>query len=169
MRRPRTLGRYIASRFLLGIVGTFLLCSVLIFMIDLVELLRLSGKYGDVSMLTLGCGWRCCGCRPTPRSCSRSPCSSAASARSCSLNRKSRAHRHAGGRHVGVAVPAARHRRSRCCSGSLAVTVYNPLAAAARTDAERLFAEAFGKEANLLLATPATAPGCARTGPTANR
>ena len=53
MRRPRTLGRYIASRFLLGIVVTFLLCSVLIFLIDFVELLRQSGKYGEVSLLTL--------------------------------------------------------------------------------------------------------------------
>ena len=34
---------------LTGIVGTFVLCSVLIFMIDFVELLRQSGKYGAVS------------------------------------------------------------------------------------------------------------------------
>jgi lipopolysaccharide export system permease protein len=44
----RTLGRYLAVRFMLTIFGTFLLCSVLIFMIDFVELLRQSGKYGSV-------------------------------------------------------------------------------------------------------------------------
>ena len=34
--------------------------------------------------------------------------------------------------------------------GVFAVTVYNPLAAAARSEAERLVAEAFGKEASLM-------------------
>jgi lipopolysaccharide export system permease protein len=34
--------------------------------------------------------------------------------------------------------------------GTLAVTVFNPLAAAGRTESESLFAEAFGKESNLL-------------------
>jgi lipopolysaccharide export system permease protein len=34
--------------------------------------------------------------------------------------------------------------------GTLAVTVFNPLAAAGRTEAESLYAEAFGKESNLL-------------------
>ena len=34
--------------------------------------------------------------------------------------------------------------------GVLAVTLYNPLAAAARSEAERLVAEAFGKEASLM-------------------
>ena len=48
MGGAKTLRRYIASRFMLTIFGTFLLCSVLIFMIDFVELLRQSGKYGSV-------------------------------------------------------------------------------------------------------------------------
>jgi lipopolysaccharide export system permease protein len=34
--------------------------------------------------------------------------------------------------------------------GIVAVTIYNPLAAAARTESERLFAEAFGREANIM-------------------
>ena len=48
MTTARTLRRYIARRFLMTIIGTFLLCSILIFMIDLVELLRQSGKFGSV-------------------------------------------------------------------------------------------------------------------------
>ncbi len=43
-----TLSRYIGSRFLTAILGMFALCSVLIFMIDFVELLRQAGKGGNV-------------------------------------------------------------------------------------------------------------------------
>ena len=48
MGTPRTLRRYIRNRFLTAIFATFVLCSVLIFMIDFVEMLRQSGKYGSV-------------------------------------------------------------------------------------------------------------------------
>ena len=48
MRVPGTLMRYIARRFLVSILGAFLLCATLIFMIDTVELLRESGKFGAV-------------------------------------------------------------------------------------------------------------------------
>lgn len=48
MIRPRTLRRYIAKRFLMTITGTFALCAMLIFMIDIVELLRQAGKFGRV-------------------------------------------------------------------------------------------------------------------------
>lgn len=44
MIRHWTLTRYIASRFLGGMVLTMLVCGLLIFMIDVVELLRISGK-----------------------------------------------------------------------------------------------------------------------------
>ena len=44
----RLLRRYVAGRFLLLIGATFALCCVLIFMIDMVELLRQAGKYGRV-------------------------------------------------------------------------------------------------------------------------
>ena len=53
MTRGRTLRRYIARSFLLTIFGTFLLCSILIFMIDFVEMLRQSGKSGNVGVGTL--------------------------------------------------------------------------------------------------------------------
>lgn len=42
--RNWTLNRYIGARFLLGIFTTLLVCSILIFMIDFVELLRQSGS-----------------------------------------------------------------------------------------------------------------------------
>ena len=48
-----TLGRYIGMRFLFAILAVFLLCSVLIYLIDFVELLRQSGKQGEVPLLTL--------------------------------------------------------------------------------------------------------------------
>ena len=41
---PSIIGRYIAKTFMVGIVSTFAVCALLIFMIDLIELLRLSGK-----------------------------------------------------------------------------------------------------------------------------
>ena len=50
----RTLGGYIATRFMMAILTTFLLCSVLIYLIDFVELLRQSGKFGEVALTTLG-------------------------------------------------------------------------------------------------------------------
>src|SRR5919109_292901 len=53
MTAARTLRRYIAKQFLVAILGTFLLCSLLIFMIDFVEILRQSGKYGSVPARTL--------------------------------------------------------------------------------------------------------------------
>ena len=43
-----TLSVYIGSRFLNAVFGVFALCSILIFMIDFVELLRQAGKYGSV-------------------------------------------------------------------------------------------------------------------------
>ena len=67
-----------------------------------------------------------------------------------SLNRKSELIvMRAGGMSVWQFLRPGR-RRWRWCSASCAVTVYNPLAAAARSEAERLVAEAFGREASLL-------------------
>lgn len=143
-----TLQLYIARRFLTGIFGTFLLCSVLIFMIDFVELLRQSGKYGAVPAWKLAL-----------MSALRLPaytefligfavlCGSIAAL--LFLARRSElAVMRAGGMSVwqflapGVAVAFL--------IGTLAVTAYNPLAAYSRTKAEQLFAEAFGRENNLL-------------------
>ena len=53
MTMTGTLARYISWRFLMAIMGVFLLCSVLIFFVDFIELLRQSGKYGGVSIWQL--------------------------------------------------------------------------------------------------------------------
>jgi lipopolysaccharide export system permease protein len=50
---PRTLRRYVAKRFLLSILGAFAVCAALIFMIDMIELLRLSRRATDLSMGSL--------------------------------------------------------------------------------------------------------------------
>ena len=47
------LARYIAARVVMMIAGVFMLCMVLIFMIDLVELLRIAGKTGKVPIGTV--------------------------------------------------------------------------------------------------------------------
>jgi lipopolysaccharide export system permease protein len=48
-----TLQRYVARRFLVAFLGAFMLCVTLIFMIDMVELLRESGKFGAISGWTI--------------------------------------------------------------------------------------------------------------------
>jgi lipopolysaccharide export system permease protein len=144
----RTLGFYVASRFLLGILVTFLVCAVLIFLIDFVELLRQSGKYGEVPPLTLAL-----------IAVLRLPAYAeylvafavlvGSIAALLQLSRRSElVVMRAGGMSVwgflrpGLVVALV--------LGTLAVTVFNPMAAAGRTEAESLYAEAFGKESNLL-------------------
>ena len=78
---PRTLRRYVAKRFLLAILGAFAVCAVLIFMIDMIELLRHVAARDQSFHASRCCGWACCACRHSPRSCWRSRCWSAASAR----------------------------------------------------------------------------------------
>ena len=53
MANSRTLGFYVASRFLLGILVTQIVLAVLIFLIDFVELLRQSGSLGEVPITTI--------------------------------------------------------------------------------------------------------------------
>lgn len=144
----RKLELYIARRFLAGILGTFALCSILIFMIDFVELLRQSGKYGAVPAWKLAL-----------MALFRLPAYtefligfavlSGSIAALLMLARKSElAVMRAGGMSVwqflrpGVLVAFL--------LGVLSVVAYNPLAAASRDYAERMFAEAFGRETNVL-------------------
>lgn len=148
MASTPTLGRYIGARFLLGIMAVLLLCSVLIFLIDFVELLRQTGKYGEVSLLTL-----------TAIALMRLPAYAefligfsvlvGSIAALLQLSRKSELTvMRAGGMSVwqflrpGIFVAFI--------LGLFAVTVFNPIAAAGRTAAEGLYAEAFGRETNLL-------------------
>jgi lipopolysaccharide export system permease protein len=148
MLKMRTLGFYVAGRFLLGILVTFLVCAVLIFLIDFVELLRQSGKYGEVPPLTL-----------THIALLRLPAYAeylvafavlvGSIAALLQLSRRSElVVMRAGGMSVwGFLRPGL---IVAFTLGTLAVTVFNPLAAAGRTEAESLYAEAFGKESNLL-------------------
>jgi lipopolysaccharide export system permease protein len=145
---PRTLRRYVAKRFLLAILGAFAVCAVLIFMIDMVELMRISRRATDISMLTLL--W--IGLLRLPAFTEILLAFAVlvgGIGALLSLNRKSELIvMRAGGMSVwqflrpGMVVALV--------LGVLAVTVYNPLAASARSEAERRVAEAFGKEASLM-------------------
>ncbi len=146
----RTLWMYLTSRYLTAMLGTFLLCAVLIFMIDFVEVLRQSGKRGNVSAPTLI--WM---------TLLRLPAYSelllgfavqvGAISALLMLNRKSElAVMRAAGMSVWQFLRPAM--LVALVLGVLAITVYNPLAASARAEAERLFSEVFGREANFLQA-----------------
>jgi lipopolysaccharide export system permease protein len=151
MRSPRTLRRYVAKRFLLSILGAFSVCAVLIFMIDMIELLRLSRRASDLGVGALL--WMALLRLPAYTEILLAFAVLVGSIGALlSLNRKSELIvMRAGGMSVwqflrpGIIVALV--------LGVLAVTVYNPLAAAARSEAERLVAEAFGKEAGLLAAS----------------
>ena len=150
MIRNWTLTGYIARRFLTGILATLAICSLLIFMIDLVELLRVAGKYGSVPALSLA-----------TIAVMRLPAYTeflfgfsvlvGSIGALLFLNRKSElAVMRAGGMSVwqflspGILVAFS--------LGLFGMMVYNPLAAAGRAEAEKRYAKAFGQEANLLKA-----------------
>jgi lipopolysaccharide export system permease protein len=143
----RTLRRYLAKRFLFGMVGAFLVCSCLIYMIDMIELLRLSRRAQDLSVATLL--W--IGLLRLPAF-TELLLAFAVLVGSIvallSLNRRSEltVMRSAGMSvwqllRPGVAVTFV--------LGVAAVTLFNPLAATARFESERLVAEVFGVEAGL--------------------
>ena len=144
--RPPILEIYIARRFLTGIAGTFLLCSVLIFMIDFVELLRQAGKYGAQPAWKLA--WITLLRLPAYTELLLAFAVLVGSISTLiMLARKSElAVMRSGGMSVwqflrpGLVVGLA--------LGVLATIAYNPLAAYTRGVAERLATEAFGKEAN---------------------
>ncbi len=148
MFQARTLRYYIAKRFLLAIFGAFAVCAALIFMIDMIELLRLSRRATDLSVATLL--WMAVLRLPAFSEILLSFAVMVGSIGALlSLNRKSELTvMRAGGMSVwqflrpGITVALV--------LGVAAVTLYNPLAATARSQSERLVAEAFGKEASLL-------------------
>lgn len=53
MRVPFRIWRYVAVKFALGIAAVYLLCVVIIMLVDIVELLRIAGKSGGVPLLSL--------------------------------------------------------------------------------------------------------------------
>ena len=148
MLGPRTLRRYVAKRFLLSILGAFAVCAALIFMIDMIELLRLSRRASDLSMGSLL--WMALLRLPAFTEILLAFAVLVGGIGALlSLNRKSELIvMRAGGMSVwqflrpGLVVALV--------LGIAAVALYNPLAAAARSEAERLIAEAFGREASLL-------------------
>jgi lipopolysaccharide export system permease protein len=144
----RTLRRYVAKRFVLSIVGAFVVCACLIFMIDMIELLRMSRRAKDLSVTTLlWIGFL------------RLPAFSelllafavlvGSIGALLSLNRRSEL---TVMRSAGMSVwqflrPGL---TVTLLLGITAVTIYNPLAATARAEAEQQIAEVFGTEAGLL-------------------
>lgn len=145
-----TLTFYIMKRFAGGILITLAVCGLLIFMIDMVELLRLSGKYGEVpatklmtiaalrlpayveflfgfAVLVGGIGAL------------------------LNLNRKSElAVMRAGGMSVWQFLWPGM--LTAFLFGLFGMLIYNPLAAQGRAKAEDVFANAFGNNKNVLRA-----------------
>ena len=148
MTAARTLTRYISWRFLLAIIGVFALCMVLIFLIDFVELLRRSGRLGNVPVSMLA--WLTLMRVPSASEFAL-PFSVLIGSIGgfLMLSRSSElVVVRAAGMSVwqfilpGVLVAFA--------VGIIAVTVYNPLAAQTRSASERLYTELFGKKVSLL-------------------
>jgi lipopolysaccharide export system permease protein len=143
----RTLRRYVARRFLLSMIGAFVICSCLIFMIDMIELLRMSRRASDLTVAKLL--W--IGFLRLPAFAELLLAFAVlvgAIGALLSLNRRSELTvMRAAGMSVwqflrpGLVVTFV--------LGVTAVALFNPLAAAARSEAERLVAEVFGVEAGL--------------------
>jgi lipopolysaccharide export system permease protein len=143
----RTLRRYVAKRFLFSMLGAFTVCACLIFMIDMIELLRLSRRAQDLSVWTLL--WIGLLRLPAFTELLLGFAVLVGSIGALlSLNRRSEltVMRSAGMSvwqflRPGIVVTFV--------LGVLAVTLYNPLAATARFESERLVADIFGVEAGL--------------------
>ena len=148
MTSQKTISRYIAWRFLISIAGAFILCAGLIFMIDFVEMLRKAGKFGGAGLSTIV--WITFLRLPAY---SEVLLTFAVLVGSIStfvnLARSSElAVMRAGG--------MSAWQFMRPCLivalllGVFAITIYNPVSAAARAEAERLHAETFGRSSNFL-------------------
>jgi lipopolysaccharide export system permease protein len=150
MPRISTLSIYIGLRFLSAVFGVFALCTILIFMIDFVEILRQAGKGGDVPAWLLV--WITVLRLPAYTEILL-PFAVLVGAISAllMLSRKSElAVMRAGGmsawQFLGPGIAVA------FLLGVVSVAFYNPLAAAARDKSERLYADAFGRDPNALRA-----------------
>lgn len=142
------LSRYIAWRFLTAIIGAFVLCAGLIYMIDFVEMLRQAGKYGGASLGMIA--WITLLRLPAYSEVLLTFAVLVGSiATFVNLARSSElAVMRAGGMSAwqflwpGAVVAFV--------IGIFAVAVYNPVSAMARAEAERLHAEVFGRSSNFL-------------------
>ena len=143
-----SLFRYVARRFIVAIGGAFLLCAGLIYLIDFVEMLRQAGKYGGAGLPVIS--WITLLRLPAYSEVLLTFAVLVGSISTfVSLARSSElAVMRAGGMSAwqflrpGMIVAFA--------IGIFAVTVYNPLSATARAEAERLHAEVFGRSSNFL-------------------
>ena len=148
MVAPRTLRRYVRNKFLIAILGTFVLCAVLIFMIDLVEMLRQQGKYGAVPSWKLAYMTLLRLPAYTEFLLAFAVLVGSIGAFMMLARKSELTVMRAGGMSAwqfmrpGIGVAGV--------LGVLAITAYNPMAAASRAEGERMFAEAFGRESNLL-------------------
>ncbi|MCP4780363.1 MAG: LPS export ABC transporter permease LptG [Hyphomicrobium sp.] len=142
------LTRYVARRFFVAILLTFLLCSLLVYMIDLVELLRRSGKYGGASMWAVAY----IGLLRLPAYAEYLVAFAVlvgSIGTLLMLGRKSELTvMRAGGMSVwqflfpGLIVAVL--------VGTFGMAVFNPMAASARSKSEAVYAKTFGRETNLL-------------------
>ena len=148
MMRGRRLRFYIARRFVVTILAAFAICMALIFLIDLIELLRQARKAQTVSILSV---LAMAGLRLPAYSEILLPFAVLVGSIGAllSLARKSElAVMRAGGMSVwqflrpGVTVAFI--------IGVASVALYNPLAATARAQSERMMAELLGNEMSLL-------------------
>jgi len=143
-----TLSVYIGMRFLTAIFGVFALCTVLIFMIDFVELLRQAGKYGSVPAYMLA--WITALRLPAYTEILLPFAVLVGSISSLlMLARKSElAVMRAGGMSVWQFLrPGA---VVALLLGVLSTVAFNPFAASARDESERLYSEAFGRDSTIL-------------------
>jgi lipopolysaccharide export system permease protein len=148
MVAPRILRRYLALRFAAATFGTFALCSLLIFMIDIVELLRQAGKFGRVPSARIA--WIAVLRLPAYTELLLPFCVLVGSIGTLLMfNRKSEltVMRAAGMSALQFVRPGI---TVALLFGIFSIAVYNPVAAWAREESERLFAEAFGREQTVL-------------------
>lgn len=143
-----TLTRYISIRFFFAICAVFALCLLLIFMIDFVELLRRSGKFGETSIAMLA--WITLLRLPSFAELTLPFAVLAGSIGAFLLLSRSSELIiiRASGMSVwqfalpGVAVAFL--------VGLMAIMLYNPLAAYAKAESERIYADVFGRNTSLL-------------------
>lgn len=143
-----TLGRYVAGRFSIAMLGTFAVCASLIVMIDLVELLRMTGRTGTIPFVSVAL-------IVTLRLASHIEVllpfcvMVGAGVTLIQLNRRSelavmRAAGMSAWQFIGPALVVSG------ILGVLSTIAFNPLAAITRAEADRLLAELYGREASVL-------------------
>lgn len=143
-----TLGRYVGGRFVIAMVGTLAVCSSLIVMIDLVELLRMTGRQGSIPVASVAL---IVGLRLSSYIEVLLPFCVlvGAGVALIQLNRRSelavmRAAGMSAWQFIGPGILVA------VTFGVLATIAFNPLAAITRAEADRLLAELYGREASVL-------------------